>query len=47
MAVMVRVEAALFGNVLFPVYVGVLVWAGLYLRSAALRRFVGPAGLTR
>jgi hypothetical protein len=47
MCAQLRVEAPLFGNVLFPVYVGVLVWAGLYLRSAALRRFVGPAGLTR
>ena len=42
-----RVGAPLLGNVLFPVYVGVLVWVGLYLRSAALRRLVGPAGLTR
>jgi hypothetical protein len=36
----VRVEAELFGYVLFPVYVAVLLWLGLYLRSAALRRLV-------
>ncbi|MGI8817103.1 MAG: DoxX family protein [Pseudonocardia sp.] len=36
----VRVEAPLFGYVLFPVYVALLLWLGLYLRSAALRRLV-------
>lgn len=36
----VRVEAPLFGYVLFPVYVAVLLWLGLYLRSAALRSLV-------
>jgi hypothetical protein len=35
-----RIEAPLFANVLFPVYTGVLVWLGLYLRSAALRALV-------
>ena len=35
-----RIEAPLFGNLLFPVYTGVLVWLGLYLRSAALRALV-------
>ena len=35
-----RIEAPLFSNLLFPVYVGVLVWLGLYLRSAALRALV-------
>ena len=35
-----RIEAPLFSNVLFPVYTGVLVWLGLYLRSAALRALV-------
>jgi len=32
-----RVGAPLFSNVLFPVYVGVLLWAGLYLRDNRLR----------
>ena len=35
-----RIEAPLFSTLLFPVYVGVLVWLGLYLRSAALRALV-------
>jgi hypothetical protein len=35
-----RIEAPLFSTLLFPVYVGVLVWVGLYLRSAALRALV-------
>jgi len=36
----VRVDAPLFGYVLFPVYVAVLVWLGLYLRNSALRQLV-------
>lgn len=32
-----RVAAPLFGNILFPVYVGVFLWGGLYLRDNALR----------
>jgi hypothetical protein len=36
----VRVELPLFANVLAPVYVAVLVWLGLYLRSPALRHLV-------
>jgi hypothetical protein len=36
----VRAEQPLFGYTLFPVYTAVLVWLGLYLRSAALRRLV-------
>jgi hypothetical protein len=32
----VRVEDPLFSHTLFPVYFGVLVWAGLYLRDARL-----------
>lgn len=35
-----RVELPLFGYVLFPVYVAIVVWLGLYLRSTALRRLV-------
>ena len=36
----VRVDAELFGFVLFPVYVAVLLLLRLYRRSAALRRLV-------
>ena len=32
-----RVGAPLVTNVLFPVYVGVFLWGGLYLRDARLR----------
>jgi DoxX-like family len=32
-----RVGAPLITNVLFPVYVGVFLWGGLYLRDARLR----------
>ena len=35
-----RLEAPLFSTILFPVYLGVLVWVALYLRSAALRTLV-------
>ena len=35
-----RIDAPLFSNTLFPIYVGVLVWVALYLRSAALRTLV-------
>jgi len=31
---------SLFGEVLFPVYVGVMVWGGLYLRDARLRTLI-------
>lgn len=33
----VRIGHALFGQALFPVYVGVLVWGGLFLRDGRLR----------
>jgi len=32
-----RIGAPLLSNVLFPVYFGVLVWAGLYLREQRVR----------
>jgi hypothetical protein len=35
-----RIEAPVLSTVLFPVYVGALVWLGLYLRSPALRALV-------
>jgi hypothetical protein len=36
-AIHIRIEDPLFSHVLMPVYVGVLVWAGLYLRDARVR----------
>ena len=33
----VRVDNPLFSHTLFPVYVALLVWGGLYLRDARLR----------
>jgi len=33
----VRVEDPLFSHTLFPIYFGVLVWAGLYLRDPRVR----------
>jgi hypothetical protein len=43
----VRLEAPLFGQVLFGVYVGILAWGGLYLRDSRLRALIplrrGPA----
>jgi DoxX-like protein len=35
-----RIEAPLFSTMLFPVYVGVVVWVALYLRSSQLRQVV-------
>ena len=32
-----RVGAPLFSNTLFPIYVAVFLWGGLYLRDSALR----------
>lgn len=36
----VRVGAPLFSHVLFPVYVAVLLWGGLFLRDRRLRLFI-------
>ena len=38
-----RVEAPLFSTMLFPVYVGIVVWVALYLRSARMREIVAVA----
>ena len=35
-----RIEAPVLGYLLFPVYTGVLVWAGLYLRDQRVRDLV-------
>jgi hypothetical protein len=36
-AIQVTTSNSLFGEILFPVYVGVLVWGGIYLRDERLR----------
>lgn len=36
----VRVGDPLFSHILFPVYLGLLIWAGLYLRCPALQALV-------
>ncbi len=33
----VRVDSPLFSHTLFPVYLGILIWFGLYLREPKLR----------
>jgi hypothetical protein len=40
----VRVGDPLFSHVLFPVYVGVLIWGGLFLRDHRLRALIRPRG---
>lgn len=35
-----RIDAPLFSTLLFPVYVGVAVWAGLYLRDQRVRDLI-------
>jgi hypothetical protein len=39
-AIHVRVGSPLFSHLLFPVYIGLLLWAGLYLRDEQLRSLV-------
>lgn len=36
----VRVDSPLFSHTLFPVYIGVFIWLGLYLREQKLRQLV-------
>ena len=36
----VRIDSPLFSHVLFGVYIGVLVWSGLYLRDARIRELL-------
>ena len=40
----VRVGSPLFTHVLFPIYVGALLWGGLWLREARLRALVPLRG---
>ena len=39
-AVKLRIGDSLFGQVLFPVYVGVILWGGLLLREDRLRALI-------
>jgi hypothetical protein len=41
-AMHVRIGDPLFSHALFPVYVAVLAWGGLYLRDARVRALVRP-----
>ncbi|MGH7546550.1 MAG: DoxX family protein [Gemmatimonadales bacterium] len=41
----VRIGSPLFSHVLFPIYVGVLTWGGLYLRDERLRALIPLRGL--
>jgi hypothetical protein len=36
-AIQMTTSNSLFGEILFPVYVGIMLWAGIYLRDARLR----------
>lgn len=46
-AIHVRVGNPLFSHILFPVYVGVMLWAGLCLRNPRLREAVFPPKVKR
>ena len=37
-----RIDSPLFSHTLFGVYLGVMLWAGLWLRSPALRLLLNP-----
>lgn len=39
-AVKLRIDDSLFGQVLFPVYIGAMVWGGLLLREDRLRALI-------
>lgn len=36
----IRVSNPLFSHTLFPIYIAILIWLGLYLRDARLKRFL-------
>ena len=38
-----RLDNPLFSHILFPIYVAVFIWGGLYLRDARVRAALGPA----
>ena len=39
-ATQLRIGAPLFSTTLFPIYIGILVWGGLYLRDEQLRALI-------
>jgi len=39
-AIQLPTENSLFGEILFPVYIGVFLWGGIYLRDFRLRTLV-------
>ena len=39
-AIQMTTSTSLFGEILFPVYVGIILWGGLYLRDERLRTIV-------
>jgi hypothetical protein len=39
-AVKLRIGDSLFGQILFPVYIGLIVWGGLFLREDRLRALI-------
>jgi energy-converting hydrogenase Eha subunit C len=39
-ATQVRLDAPLFSTILFPVYLAVLVWGGIWLRNEQVRKFL-------
>ncbi len=36
----VRIGSPLFSHTLFPIYIGLLIWGGIYLRNAKLRSLI-------
>lgn len=38
----VRIGDPLFSHTLFPIYVGAMLWAGLFLRDERVRRLLAP-----
>jgi len=39
----VRIDNPLFSHVLFPVYIGIMLWAGLYFRNPQFQKLFKPA----
>jgi hypothetical protein len=39
-AIQLRIHAPIFSTAMFPIYVGVLVWGGLFLRDGTLRALI-------
>jgi hypothetical protein len=36
----IRLQNPLFSHILFPVYLGIMIWGGLYLRNSQFRKLV-------